>query len=158
LIGYLKVGLTRASLHLQLLDTRDFGKRDIHAKAYVEEETFTDMTNFVNTDSAEPFGEPLPLNAPADAFDFSKRTVRKRPELPRCTYHPDPSYTNAARTVKFQGSLLLRVVVSKEGEVPNLQVWKGLPFGLNKQALDTVSKWHCEPAALDGHPVAATVP
>src|SRR5262249_52398735 len=40
LIGYLKVGLTKASLHVQLLDTRDFGKRDIRTKAYVEEETF----------------------------------------------------------------------------------------------------------------------
>ncbi|HWZ99123.1 MAG TPA: energy transducer TonB [Candidatus Dormibacteraeota bacterium] len=158
LIGYLRVGLTQASLHVQLLDTRDFGKRDIRGKTYVEEETFKDVSNFGALESAEPFGEPQPLNAPKDTFDYSKRSVGEQATTPHCTYRPDPSYSNAARTVKFQGTLILRVIISKDGDVPSLQVLRGLPFGLNKQALESVSKWRCEPATVDGQPVSAMVP
>jgi TonB family protein len=158
LIGYLKVGLTQASLHVQLLDTRDFGKRDIRGKTYVEEETFKDVSNFGDLESAEPFGEPQALNAPKDSFDYSKHNTGDRATPPHCTYKPDPSYSNAARTVKFHGTLILRVIISKDGDVPSLQVLKGLPFGLNRQALESVSKWRCEPATVDGQPVSALVP
>jgi TonB family protein len=158
LIGYLKVGLTQANLRVQLLDTRDFGKRDIRGKAYVEAATFNDVSNFGALESAEPFGEPQPLSAPKDALDFSKHIAGERSTPPQCTHHPDPSYSDAARTVKFQGTLILRVVISKDADVPSLQVLGGLPFGLNRQALETVSRWRCQPAMIDGQPVAATVP
>src|SRR5262249_51118815 len=153
LIGYLKVGLTRASLHLQLLDTRDFGKRDIRTKAYVEEETFTDMTNFVNTDSAEPFGEPLALKGTEELPKWNQLAAK-----PKCTRQPDPTYSNAARMAKFKGNIVLRVVISQDGSVSDSQILKGAPFGLNKQAMDTVRTWHCEPAEMDGKPVAIMVP
>ncbi len=158
LIGYLKLGLTQASLHVQLLDTRDFGKRDIRGKTYVEEQTFNDISNFGAVEPAEPFGEPQALDAPKDTFDYSKHNLGDTVKPPHCGYKPDPEYSNAARTVKFQGTLVLRVIISKDGEIPSSQVLKGLPFGLNKQALESVSRWRCEPATVDGQAVSAMVP
>ena len=160
LIGYLKVGLTNADLHVQLLDTRDFGKRGIRTKPYVEEAVFRDVSNLGDMEPAEPFGKPAELQHPADFIDLhgSSPDTKRVSSPPHCTYKPDPSYTDAARVVKFQGTLLLQVVISKEGQVTNLQVLRGLPFGLNKQALDKVRTWQCQPASVDDQPAGVIVP
>jgi len=159
LIGYLKVGLKEATLRAQLLDAKDFASRGAAAKSRIEEAVFRDITNLGDVEPAEPFGEPRALDGSQDVYDSTKlRPYDSTNSAPTCAYHPDPSYTDTARKVKFQGSLVLRVMISKEGSVPTLQVLKGLPFGLNKQALETVSKWRCQPAKIDGQPVASMVP
>ena len=160
LIGYLKVGLTNADLHVQLLDTRDFGKREIRTKPYVEEAAFRDISNLGDTEPTEPFGKPSELTHPADFVDLHRSSPdsKRVSSLPRCTYKPDPSYTDPARTVKFQGTMLLQVVISKEGLVTDVQVLKGLPFGLNKQALTIVRTWRCDSATVEDKPVATMVP
>ena len=160
LIGYLKIGLTQASLHVQLLDTHDFAKRGrgTPAKSFVEEEIFRDVGNFGSFESAEPFGEPADLKGSKEAVDASRGGPKKVTSVPHCTYQPDPSYTDAARTVKFKGNIVLRVIIGKEGSITDLQILKGAPFGLNKQALNAVRTWRCQPAEVDGQPVAATVP
>jgi len=160
LIGYLKIGLTQANLHVQLLDARDFGKRirDMHAKSFVEEEVFRDVSNFGSFESAEPFSDPAELKGSNDAVDTSRGGSRKITTMPHCTYQPDPSYTDAARTVKFRGNIVLRVIIGKDGLIADSQILKGAPFGLNKQALDTVRTWRCQAAEVDGQAVAAMVP
>lgn len=160
LIGYLKIGLTQANLHVQLLDTHDFAKRvrDMQAKTFVEEEVFRDVSNFGSFESAEPFGEPAALKGANEAVDVSRSGSGKITAIPHCTYQPDPSYTNAARTVKFKGNIVLRVIIGKDGLVADSQILKGAPFGLNKQALDVARTWRCQPAEVDGQPVAAMVP
>jgi TonB family protein len=65
---------------------------------------------------------------------------------------------NEARQAKFNGTMVLRVVVSEEGEVIYLQVLKGLPFDLNQQALHTVRTWKFQPAMMGGQPVSVLVP
>ena len=160
LIGYLKIGLTQANLHVQLLDARDFGKRirDMHAKSFVEEEVFRDVSNFGSFESAEPFSDPAELKGSNDAVDTSRGGSRKITTMPHCTYQPDPSYTDAARTVKFRGNIVMRVIIGKDGLIADSQILKGAPFGLNKQALETVRTWRCQPAEVDGQAVAAMVP
>jgi len=160
LIGYLKVRLTQANLHVQLLHTHDFAKRvrDIQAKTLVEEEVFRDVSNFGAFESAEPFGEPAALKGSNDAVDATRTGAGKISAVPHCTDQPDPSYSNAARMVKFKGSIVLRVIIGKDGYIADSQVLKGAPFGLNKQALDTVRSWRCQPAEVDGQPVATMVP
>jgi len=160
LIGYLKIGLTQANLHVQLLDARDLAKRtrDMPGKSFVEEEVFRDVSNFGSFESAEPFGEPAALKNSDDAVDMSRGGSRKITSVPHCTYQPEPSYTNAARTVKFRGNIVLRVIIGKDGLIADSQILKGAPFGLNKQALETVRTWRCQPAEIDGQVVAALVP
>jgi len=81
LIGYLKIGLTQANLHVQLLDTHDFAKRvrDMQAKTFVEEEVFRDVSNFGSFESAEPFGEPAALKGPMRPWTFLGRGRGKLP-------------------------------------------------------------------------------
>jgi TonB family protein len=104
-------------------------------------------------DAAEPFGQSLELDLKNEKILNSSGIV-----VPQCTYRPVPAYTDAARVVKFSGVVILEIVVSKEGQIPILQILNGAPFGLNKSAMDTVRDWKCQPGTQEGEPVNTRVP
>ncbi|HYL85190.1 MAG TPA: energy transducer TonB [Candidatus Angelobacter sp.] len=74
---------------------------------------------------------------------------------PQCIYCPDPEYSDAARALKFQGNIVLSVIVTAEGQVKGIYVLKGAPFGLTDQAIKTTRNWRMQPAQKDGKPVSA---
>jgi len=74
---------------------------------------------------------------------------------PKCIYCPNPDYSDAARMVKIQGTVILSVVVTAEGQVAGIYVLKGAPFGLTAQAIKATRNWRMEPAQKDGKPVSA---
>jgi TonB family protein len=76
---------------------------------------------------------------------------------PMCIYCPMPDYSDAARTVKAQGTVLLSVVVTAEGNVTSVYVQKGAPFGLTTQAIKATRTWRLRPAEKDGKPVSTRV-
>ena len=47
---------------------------------------------------------------------------------PNCIYCPNPDYSDAARTVKIQGTVILSVLVTAQGQVAGIYVLKGAPF------------------------------
>jgi TonB family protein len=77
--------------------------------------------------------------------------------VPRCTSCPSPSYSDAARAAKFQGTVLLSIVVTTEGKATAIYVLKGAPFGLTTKAIEAVQDWRFEPALKDGKPVPVRV-
>ena len=76
---------------------------------------------------------------------------------PRPIYDPDPDYSDAARKARYQGSVLLWLVVGPEGRPHNIRIQRSLGMGLDEKALATVSTWRFQPATLDGQPVAVEV-
>jgi TonB family protein len=76
---------------------------------------------------------------------------------PSCIYCPQPEYSAAARAAKFQGNVVLSIVVTAEGQATSIYVAKGAPFGLVAQAIETTRHWRFEPAHKDGKPVAVRV-
>jgi len=76
---------------------------------------------------------------------------------PVCKYCPDPDYSEASRAAKFQGAVILSVVVTSEGLVSGIYVLKGAPFGLTGQAIDAIKSWRFQPSQKDGKPVPARV-
>jgi periplasmic protein TonB len=77
---------------------------------------------------------------------------------PGCAYCPYPTYTDEARHGKVQGSVTLRVLVGADGRAQDIRIVKGIGFGLDERALETVRGWKFIPAR-DGakRPVAAWV-
>lgn len=69
-------------------------------------------------------------------------------------YAPQPRYTEDARRAGVEGVVILETVVDTEGNVRDVKILKGLPFGLDQSAVDTVKTWRYEPAMRDGEPVA----
>ena len=74
---------------------------------------------------------------------------------PKCIYCLNPDYSDAARSAKIQGAVILSVVVTAEGQVAGIYVLKGAPFGLTAKAIKATRNWRMEPAQKDGKPVSA---
>jgi TonB family protein len=51
------------------------------------------------------------------------------------------------------GTVILEIVIDREGCVREARVLKGLPSGLNESSLAAVKGWAFRPATLDGEPV-----
>lgn len=79
--------------------------------------------------------------------------------VPACVYCPSPNFTDEARAVKFNGSVVLQVVVTAAGRAENISVVRKAGYGLEQSAIDTVKKWQFRPAkGPNGNPVATVVP
>ena len=76
---------------------------------------------------------------------------------PRCLRMPNPFYTDDARAAHYSGTILVDGYVGTNREVRVLRIVKGAPYGLNDHARETLSTWQCDPAQLNGKPVAAIV-
>ena len=66
----------------------------------------------------------------------------------------DPKYTEAARRARIQGVVILEAIIDREGRVGSTRVLKGLPMGLDQEAIDAVNQWTFKPATRGGEPVA----
>jgi TonB family protein len=79
--------------------------------------------------------------------------------VPVCVYCPNPNYTDEARAAKFNGSVILQVVVTAEGRAENISVVRKAGYGLEQSAILTVRKWQFKPArGPNGKPVSTIVP
>ena len=73
---------------------------------------------------------------------------------PVVLHQVDPEYSEEARKAKYGGTVLLRLVVDKEGRVSNVQVVRSLGMGLDEKAIEAVNKWKFKPGMKNGIPVA----
>lgn len=76
---------------------------------------------------------------------------------PRAVYAPDPEYSDEARKAKYQGTVVLWMVIGPDGRPRDLRVTRSLGMGLDEKALDAVRTWRFEPALKDGRPVAVQI-
>jgi TonB family protein len=74
-------------------------------------------------------------------------------------YRPQPDYSEEAKTAKWQGAVLLSVVVDEAGKPGNIKVVRPLGMGLDEKAIEAVSQWKFSPGTKDGVavPVAAQI-
>jgi TonB family protein len=66
----------------------------------------------------------------------------------------EPEYSEEARKAKFQGTVLLSIVVDETGKTRDIKVLRALGLGLDEKAIEAVMKWRFRPAVKDGKPVA----
>jgi TonB family protein len=76
---------------------------------------------------------------------------------PRAIFRPEPEYSEEARKAKFQGTVVLSVVVGPDGRTHDIRVRRSLGLGLDEKAVETVRTWRFEPARKDGQPVAVLI-
>jgi protein TonB len=69
-----------------------------------------------------------------------------------------PTYTVEALRAKIQGSVLLEVVVQRDGTPRDIRVFRSLdPKGLDLEAVRAVERWRFSPGRLNGVPVDVLV-
>jgi TonB family protein len=76
---------------------------------------------------------------------------------PRAIYDPDPEYSEEARKAKYQGTVILAIVVDPSGHPRDVRVARSLGLGLDEKAIEAVQKWKFAPGVKDGVPVAVQV-
>jgi protein TonB len=76
---------------------------------------------------------------------------------PRAIDAPDPDYSEEARKAKYQGTVVLWIVVGPDGRVHDCRIQRSLGLGLDERAVEAVKRWRFEPARKDGQPVAVQV-
>jgi TonB family protein len=72
---------------------------------------------------------------------------------PRAVYAPSPDYSDKGRKAKVEGTVTLRITVSKDGEAQDITVEKKLGYGLDEEAVKVVKKWKFQAASRDGVPM-----
>jgi len=98
------------------------------------------------TDSSD---RPLVLDTGERIYTGKEVTTKAR-----LISKPEPMYTEEARRNRTSGTLVLRVIFSKTGEVTNIQVLVGLPDGLTERAINAARGIKFVPATKDGNPVS----
>ncbi|HEV2699066.1 MAG TPA: energy transducer TonB, partial [Terriglobales bacterium] len=76
---------------------------------------------------------------------------------PRATYDPNPEYSDEARRAKYQGTVVLSLIVDASGHAKDIHVARSLGMGLDEKAMEAVQKWQFAPGVKDGHAVATQV-
>jgi len=77
--------------------------------------------------------------------------------IPRAIKQTPPEYSDEARRKKLEGTVLLSLVVTANGDTADIKVTRALGSGLDEKALEAVSQWKFEPATKDGKPVAVKI-
>jgi TonB family protein len=65
----------------------------------------------------------------------------------------EPSYTEEARAEKIAGTVLLQIVIDPNGTATDIQLVKGVGFGLDEQAVEAINQWRFQPGTRNGVPV-----
>jgi TonB family protein len=90
---------------------------------------------------------------PQEAAVLSVSRVGNGVSAPRLLYKEEPQYSEEARSAKYQGTVLLRIVVDVDGKAKDIDVVNGLGLGLDEQAVVAVQRWKFKPGEKDGLPV-----
>jgi len=72
---------------------------------------------------------------------------------PKVTYREQANYTEEARNKVAHGTVALSVVFRVDGNITDIKVVSGLPYGLTEAAIEAVRMVRFEPAMKNGQPV-----
>jgi TonB family protein len=96
---------------------------------------------------------PSPQKSSSEDYDriFTGREVTSKARL---LSKPEPTYTETARRNQISGTVILRAVLSANGQVTNIRAVSGLPDGLTERAIEAAKQVKFVPAMKDGRPVS----
>ncbi len=76
---------------------------------------------------------------------------------PKILYGPDPEYSEEARKAKYQGTVVMWLIVGTDGRPHDIRIVRSLGMGLDEKALTAVNTWKFEPGRRNGVAVAVQV-
>jgi TonB family protein len=75
-------------------------------------------------------------------------------KAPQIVSETKPQYTQEARDAKIEGAVILEAVVQKDGSLSQIEVKRGLGYGLDESAIYAIkNEWKFIPGTMNGQPV-----
>ena len=108
----------------------------------------------VATEPAQPQETALPDEVPTDQPPGSQASAAIQSAVPRHNANPPPHYPRVAKRRGYQGTVVLEVLVTREGRAGKVRVFQssGYPI-LDRRAVETVQKWSYAPGLRGSEPV-----
>lgn len=80
-----------------------------------------------------------------------------RVSAPRVLFDPEPEYSDEARKQRYQGAVVLQVIVSEDGRPRDVRIARSLGLGLDEKAIEAIRQWRFEPGRMNGRAVDVIV-
>jgi TonB family protein len=77
--------------------------------------------------------------------------------IPKVVFAVDPEFSDEARRAKYQGVVVLSVIVDAQGNPQHVRVIRQLGMGLDEKAVEAVKQYRFKPGLKDGKPVAVEI-
>ena len=72
---------------------------------------------------------------------------------PKLIHKVEPRYTEVAKRAGVQGNVIVEAVIDEKGRVTDVHILRGLPLGLDRNAVEAIQQWRFKPARRGGKPV-----
>ena len=93
-------------------------------------------------------------NLPASEFDDTKVPGIDRPVVIK---RVEPKYTDAARSARIGGTVVLQTVVKTDGTAKVVKIVRPLPYGLTESAISSIEQWTFKPATENGKAIPVSI-
>jgi TonB family protein len=100
----------------------------------------------------DPSNDSL-FRAKSDAIEWKKKGIAP----PRLVAAPDPNFSNAARANKYQGTVLIGLIVDAQGAPERVVILKPLGMGLDEMAVEAVRQYKFAAATQKGQPIEVEI-
>ena len=70
--------------------------------------------------------------------------------------HVTPSYSDEARKAKVEGTVILEIIIRRDGTAEVVRVTRSVGFGLDQKAIEAVTQYRFRPGMRNGEPVDVT--
>ena len=70
---------------------------------------------------------------------------------------PEAEFSDEARRAKYQGAVMVTIIVDMKGVPQNPRIVRALGMGLDEKALEAVRRYRFKPAMKDGKPVPVMI-
>jgi protein TonB len=110
-------------------------------------------SNNGDRDGVDPNGSGNGSGQAAAGADDAPLPVGGAISRPQILKRVQPLYTDSARRIRLQGTVVLQATIDEHGNVIDVQVVKRLPMGLDDEAVKAVRQWKFTPGTLQGRPV-----
>lgn len=101
-------------------------------------------------------GGPVTIAPPTDEATPTLNEYRYYDQAPGLVTQVKPSYPDLARDAGVDGTVMLRVLVGKDGRVKDVHVDRSIPL-LDDAAVAAVKQWVFTPALVNDHAIAVWV-
>jgi TonB family protein len=113
---------------------------------------FAAIPGVVSTSQDDPVSAGEAKTEHSEVFHIGKGV-----SPPKITFQPSPEFSEEARSTKFQGVVVLSMILDRSGEVRDIRVVKPLGCGLDASAVRTARTLRFKPSEKDGVPASVEV-